>query len=324
MRELVEKRITKPDIVVDSNLRKIFKADEEAIGIKVYPFDIKGDAQSHIRWHWHKDVEFIYVEEGEIVFNVAEERFHMKPGQVLFINEGALHSADAIRGVDCKFHSISFDYAKMVKAQGDVFYDKYIKKVIEAKDAKYFIIEEGDTNYNQFLSVLKLINNIFLEKGPYYEFECGLAAGRLWLFLMRYIDKMQSNLKERPQQRVLDEVRVKSAIQYIEEHYGEPITLDEIAQSVHVSNSECCRCFKRSLDMTPFEYLMRFRVYRTTEMMIEHKTMSVAEIASQAGFHSSSYYNKLFKKYMSCTPTEFRKHPEAFHWNSDNFMIPMC
>ena len=80
----------------------------------------------------------------------------------------------------------------MVKAQGDVFYDKYIKKVIEAKDAKYFIVEEGDTNYNQFLSVVKLMNTIFGEKGPYYEFECGLVAGRLWLFLMRYIDKMQS------------------------------------------------------------------------------------------------------------------------------------
>lgn len=315
---------TNPQVPVSADLEETKIHEENHIPIQVYPVFFQKDMRSHIRWHWHKEVEFVYVEEGEAIFYAAEEKNTIKAGQGLFINSGLIHAVDAIPDKECKYYSIVFDYALMMRAdKNDYLYKEYVQKVVEDKNLKGIIFDGKKPNDEHFLAVLKLIAEAFNKKEQYYEFECALAAGHLWLFLMRYIDRRDKVLVEHTPQSALDEARVKEAIAFIEAHYKEPVTLDQIAEAVHVSGSECCRCFKRCLDMTPFEYLMRLRVFRTMELIIDNPTMSVAQIATESGFNSSSYYNKLFRKYMDCTPTEFRKSPESYYWNRDHFMIPM-
>ena len=112
-----------------------------------------------------------------------------------------------------------------------------------------------------------------------------------------------------------DEVRIKDAILYIQQHYTEPVTLDNIADSIHVSKSECCRCFKRAVNITPFEYLMRYRILQAAEKILQNdrEMTSISELATSVGFNNTSYFNKLFKKYFDCTPTEYRKMSQTEH-----------
>ena len=86
----------------------------------------------------------------------------------------------------------------------------------------------------------------------------------------------------------------------------ETVTLEDISSSIMVSKSECCRCFKRTLNVTPFEYLMKYRILESTKRMDRKPLDSISEIAGSVGFNNTSYYNKIFKKYMDCTPTEYR------------------
>ena len=109
-------------------------------------------------------------------------------------------------------------------------------------------------------------------------------------------------------QVVLDESRTKAAITYIMEHYEEPITLQDIADSIHISKSECCRCFKRCLQLTPFDYLLKYRIYSAVDLLAQDSsTLSISDIALKVGFNSSSYFNKLFKKYIGYTPSAYKK-----------------
>ncbi len=103
---------------------------------------------------------------------------------------------------------------------------------------------------------------------------------------------------------------MKQAMLFIRKHHADPISLEEIADSIHISKSECCRCFSRTLQMTPFEYLMRYRILEATKKMIEQikEPMSIADIALSVGFNNVSYFNKLFKKFLGCTPTYYRTH----------------
>ena len=105
----------------------------------------------------------------------------------------------------------------------------------------------------------------------------------------------------------MDEARAKEAIRYIEEHYANPISLDDIAASIHVSKSECCRCIRRCMKMTPFEYLMKYRIFVAAGILCDDDSdESIATLASRVGFNSSSYFNKLFRKYLKCTPTQYK------------------
>ncbi|MBQ3037428.1 MAG: helix-turn-helix transcriptional regulator, partial [Lachnospiraceae bacterium] len=112
-----------------------------------------------------------------------------------------------------------------------------------------------------------------------------------------------------------DEIRIIDAIAYIQEHYAELVTLDDIADSIHVSKSECCRCFKRAVNITPFEYLMRYRILQAADKILQNdrEMTSISELASSVGFNNTSYFNKLFKKYFNCTPTEYRKLSKTEH-----------
>ena len=104
-----------------------------------------------------------------------------------------------------------------------------------------------------------------------------------------------------------DNHRIEQALLYIYEHYNEPVTLEDIAGSILVSKSECCRCFKRTLNVTPFEYLMKYRILESTKLMRQKPYESIAEIAGSVGFNNTSYYTKIFKKYMGYTPTEYKQ-----------------
>ena len=102
---------------------------------------------------------------------------------------------------------------------------------------------------------------------------------------------------------------MKDAILYIEEHYNENITLDDLAASIHLSKSECCRCFKRTLQLTPFEYLLRYRIFRAANMLKMNgpHTCSMSSLAFSVGFNNASYFNKVFKQYLHCTPSEYKR-----------------
>jgi AraC-like DNA-binding protein len=107
----------------------------------------------------------------------------------------------------------------------------------------------------------------------------------------------------------LDESRARDLISCIEDHYSEKITLDELAASVHISKSECCRCFKRALNVTPIEYLMKYRIYMAANLIRnkDPKASSFSDLAYHVGFNNASYFNKVFKQYLNCTPSAYKR-----------------
>ena len=108
---------------------------------------------------------------------------------------------------------------------------------------------------------------------------------------------------------ISDFTRVIDAIHFIAEHYAEPLALDDIANSVHLSKSECCRCFKRTVSISPIEFLIQYRIMEAIRKMQtkDAAANSISGLSAAVGFNSASYFNKQFKRYIKCTPLEYRK-----------------
>lgn len=87
------------------------------------------------------------------------------------------------------------------------------------------------------------------------------------------------------------------------------ITLEELAEYAHLSEGQFCRSFKELTGMTPFRYLIRYRILQScNQLLLTDK--KVTEIALSCGFNNISYYNRAFFKIMRMTPTEYRKTTE--------------
>ena len=132
---------------------------------------------------------------------------------------------------------------------------------------------------------------------------------QFWLLLLEHF--VPQNVQNTKQNAIsMDEARVKDAILYMEKHYADHITLEDLADSIHISKSECCRCFKRTLQVTPIEYLMKFRIFKAANKIQSNDPVSrsISQLAFSVGFNNASYFNKVFKQYLNCTPSEYKKN----------------
>jgi signal transduction histidine kinase/DNA-binding LacI/PurR family transcriptional regulator/AraC-like DNA-binding protein/CheY-like chemotaxis protein len=99
---------------------------------------------------------------------------------------------------------------------------------------------------------------------------------------------------------------VKQAIVYLHQNYTRPISRWEIANAVGVSEDYLSRVFNRELNISPWEYLNRYRVLQSKHLLF-HTTDSVGVIAHQVGFKDQAYFSRVFHKVTGMSPQTFRE-----------------
>lgn len=97
---------------------------------------------------------------------------------------------------------------------------------------------------------------------------------------------------------------------YIEENFSEPLTLENIAQSLNYSPSYLSTQFKQSTGYSPIDYLIQVRIEKARLLLME-TSASLREIAANVGYHDVYYFSRLFKKRVGLSPAQFRKKEKA-------------
>ena len=99
---------------------------------------------------------------------------------------------------------------------------------------------------------------------------------------------------------------MKVMLAFIQQHFGENITIRQIADSAAVSESECMRCFHHTIGITPIAYLKNYRLQCAAELL-ETTVQPVSFIGEQCGFREMSYFARAFRQNYGCTPSQYRK-----------------
>ena len=132
---------------------------------------------------------------------------------------------------------------------------------------------------------------------------------RIWEKLANF--RQEIPVTDPSQVRSPSQIRLQQMLAFIRRHYSEPITLGDIAGAANISQSEAARCFKKNLDVTPFNYLILYRL-EVAKAMLQSSETSITEIAMQCGFESVSYFDRVFRKYYWLTPKEFRGNMDLY------------
>lgn len=99
---------------------------------------------------------------------------------------------------------------------------------------------------------------------------------------------------------------VRQAMAYLHEHYAEPISREDLARHVGLSDDYLTSCFRRELGLTPIAYLNRYRIQQAKQLLTNtHKT--ITEIALDVGFSGSSYFSRIFRRETGMTPEAYRR-----------------
>ncbi len=301
------------------DLQEIKKHGSPDFPLHVYENFLSALPDKQVAWHWHGEMEISYVVKGCASFYVDKKEFTVAAGQAILTNRNVLHAVFQKDNQDCLFYSIVFSPSLLFNFSRTELVEKYYTPLTDSPTLNILLSGEYPDEQNM-LSLIQKIIDVNINGAVCYELLTKSYLYELWANLYKkYVSAKPSDNLERPISS--DELRVNQAIDFIEANFMTDITLEDIAGAIHISKSECCRCFKRVVHSSPVEYLIRFRILEASRKILcgSPDSHSMSQLAEAVGFNSTSYFTKLFKKYMAYTPTEYRKIYQENAVNMDEY-----
>lgn len=124
----------------------------------------------------------------------------------------------------------------------------------------------------------------------------------------RFLDMMRKLVDEKKKMsRRYAEILVQTAVKYMEENYTDPeLSVGRVAENVGVTPNYLSRIFRNARGETCIDFLTRLRIERAKEMLRNSDEKNYV-IAEEAGYRNPNYFNAIFRKYVGCTPKEYRE-----------------
>ena len=258
----------------------------------------------YIPWHWHDEVELIYVQKGSVEYHIKDTVVKLDEGDGCFMNSNVLHLLKPSE--NCEGSVLLAHTFKKLFLSGfynSIFEQKYIDPIVNCKNLEYYRFKKEKLSHEPILKKMKIAYDL-AEAQPYgYEFTVRDLLSSLWLLLL---EEVQPIVNKKKIKSSVENERIKAMISYIQANYPYKLTVEDIAASANISDRVCYRCFMRNIGMTPVEYLLQCRI-RAAEDLLTGTSKSITEISTLVGFNNGSYFGKAFQAILHCSPKEYRK-----------------
>ena len=262
-------------------------------------------SQTQIPWHWHEAVEFNYILEGSMKVFTAGQTLTFHKGEGFFINTNVLTAMEDMGG--CLIDSHLFHPVFLSGHFQSIFETKYMLPVLQNKQAELISFRGENTTQRQLLQKLRQL--AFVQQSENSEFQTRNQLSEIWLLLM---EEMAQQTPKPPAVALRNRERVLTMMAFIQEHFTEKLTLEEIAAAAAISTRECLRCFKDAIHQSPIEYLLSYRI-GAAKKLLETTNDSITETALGTGFNSAAYFAQQFKVHTGKTPNAYRKEVQEKH-----------
>lgn len=256
------------------------------------------DPGSYIPMHWHRAVEIIYMQEGSLDVTVESESFTIQKEDCIVINGNVLHSTKCTSPNTAILLQIPLD-----------FMEKYIPDLgqliflfdFRTKDQRQ---QTKQAMFKTILEQLQIINDVRPD-GYLLRFNSLIFELLFQLYHNFAVKILQSNTCQEKK----DMDRLEPVLNYISEHYREPISLNEIAEVACLQTGYFCRFFKKKMGITFLEYQNEYRLSFIYRDLITTRD-PVHVILERHGFTNYKLFRRIFFEHFGNTPTQIRKQRE--------------
>lgn len=244
--------------------------------------------------HWHREAEIIRVDRGRLSLYIDDREIDLRAGDVMLIGGGAIHGGEP---EDCEYGCIVFDPGLLTR---EAACKRGVNSVL---------------GYNIHLRREALLADPAFEAAVEALYACvaGGVAGRelrtmaaLYGFFVQLVEKRGDAAMDTAAPQFSQKAeQLKPALEYIETHYGQSITLEALARLTGLSPKYFCRFFRAIVHRSPIDYVNYYRIECASHFLTT-TDMTVAEIAQHCGYNDSSFFIKQFRKYKGTTPRRYR------------------
>lgn len=249
--------------------------------------------------HWHQELEILYPLNGTIELCIDQNRYLLNKKNLAVIESSQVHSTYS-HDKTSMFLNIHLSKQSLVSYLPD----------IELYQIHCTPTDIRDDNFPQYREICELIENltrIYIMNDPFYPLRAeGLVLHILACLLQNFSANTAMAL---PAVNKVTMERIRDVITYVDKHFREPISLQDVANCLGLGTEYFCRFFKKNMGMSFLNYLNEVRlshVYRD----LMYTDAPVAEIMEANGFTNQKLFNRSFKELYGQTPSSIRHTAE--------------
>lgn len=256
-----------------------------------------------VPWHWHDELEIAVILSGKVSVFIAGCELTLKAGEGYFANSGILHSAQ-LRSQNGWQQCMVFN-PRVIASPGDIVWNTYVAPILSHENLPFIKLTPSVPWQKEILSFAKKAWSSGANEKADYALTVRSSLSKIASLILHNIDPETEHPFTSKTQR--DELRIKKTLYFIETHFKEQLTIEEIAESANISVSTLLRLYHDILHTTPIQYVLRFRLEQIRDELLTSMNTPIADIAYSCGFNDISYFNRCFLKAYGETPSEYRK-----------------
>ena len=249
---------------------------------------------THYDTHMHSAIEIIMPYSGASTYELPDKTYEVRRGEILFIPSGCPHSltetSETVR------HLLLFEPAPLMSLNDVPIIEPLMRQPI-------YLPEENPLRREVADLLCRLIDCYSLQE-PMWNLQCYSYLLMAYSLLGRdYLRNAEP--KQEDEHGSIDSPIMNSAITYINEHYMEDISLEQVAAFAGFSKYYFSRTFKSFAGMSFSDFLTRRRLAAAADLLVR-TNKSIQHVASASGFASTATFNRVFRDHKNCTPTQYR------------------
>ena len=256
-----------------------------------------------LREHRHINFEIALVLSGEGVYHTVSGIHPMKQGDVFVFSGNEPHCITKIRSGGLRLVNLHFNWQFFSRccAAGDRYPNMFFAH------SKGFCNRVERENARVLSDLLEKIMRELEQKNAQYDSAVGAYVNLLFVELVRH---QGYYLPEEGIRRAVD--KIIQGVRYIDEHFTEDITLEQIAQKSGITPNYFTKLFRECFQVKLWDYITAKRIYRA-KGLLSAGDMTVLDVAVSCGFHNTANFNRAFLKFTGITPTAYKSRRELLH-----------
>lgn len=240
--------------------------------------------------HTHSHIELFFIVSGKGQFLIQDQIFPVDVNNLVIINPNVPHTEVSLNAQPLEYIVMGIDGIELATD--------------ENSNGQFCILDHFES-----VEISSCFRNILREmelKNTGYKDICQAYMEILIIRLMRNTSlSVQTKLQAPSTNRQCAAVR-----RYIDLHFKEPLTLDQLSEEAHINKYYLSHAFKREYGVSPINYLISRRIEESKYLLAE-TDLSMSQIAQLLGFSSLSYFSQVFRKTQGVSPMEFRQSSKS-------------
>ncbi len=253
---------------------------------------------SDIPWrfeaHDHSAVEILLTLEGSVTYNVGDQVYEIRKGEILIIPPDTVHSLTMGEGSSRYLFLFEPD---AIMSMRDI-------KSLAVYFSRPFHLCDGSDTQIRIRDLLLKTREAYEAREMLWNTVCHSYILRIYTVLgQRYLNGVRT--KSADALRNMDPEVINAVMTYINNHYRESLTLEHVAAFAGFSRCYFSRSFKRQTGYSFKNYLCQKRLQVAADLLIR-TDIPMRDVALESGFGSAATFNRVFRENKGCTPTQYR------------------